>query len=315
MRTRVGIIARIAGATMLFGLTAGALSACSSTSQGAPPSPHPGCTLPTGAGPQVRIANFVPNADVVDVCIRASAGSWGAPLILDGADCANGSGFFTSAATAGFAYGQVSIAFTAPADTVDVKLVAAGTSCSAPALTEADGMKLSAQAVTTLLRVGGAAGVPQKIEALPENSPQNSTGTDLRFVHAMPGTAPLDFGLAPDGVTQLPTVVATNVVANPIAFGETPQSGEMTMFGKAPVTNDGYVPIAQGIFNLVAGVHGTSPEKAVLLYNLLPQNGISETLYAVGLPGSNAYPPAAYMCAESQAPVAGANPLLLNCVK
>ena len=274
---------------------------------------HPGCTLPTGVGPQVRIANFVPNADVVDVCIRAAAGSWGEPLILSGADC-GGSAYFKSAASAGFAYGQVSIAFTAPADTVDVKLVAAGSGCSAAALTETDGMKLNAQAVTTLLRIGGSAGVPQKIEALAENYPPDPTGIDLRFVHAMPGTAPLDFGLAPPGVTQLPTTVATLLLESPIPFGETPAPGERTLLGN-PVRSNGYIRILAGTYAFVAGVHGQSPEQALLLLLFSSQNGASQSLYAVGLPGNNEYPLAGYWCTEVPPPSEGANPLLLNCVR
>ncbi len=43
-----------------------------------------GCQVPGGAGPKVRVANFVPNKDAVDVCIRPTGGSYGEPILLNG---------------------------------------------------------------------------------------------------------------------------------------------------------------------------------------------------------------------------------------
>lgn len=276
---------------------------------------HGGCTLPSGKGPQVRIANFVPNADVVDVCIRPAGGSWGEPIILNGGTaCATTAFFGSSESTAGFAYGQVSIPFTAPAQTVDVKMVAAGNDCNDAALTQASGLKLSAQAVTTLLRIGGAAGVAETIEALPENYPANTTGVNLRLVHAMPGVGPLDIGLAPPGITQLPTTVASLILQDPIAFGHVAPTGERALTGNL-VTSSGYIPISDGAFYVVAGVHGTSPEKAVILEQLPSLNGAEYSLYAAGLPRDDQHPQQGYFCNEGAMPMLQSNPLLVQCAK
>src|SRR5271166_5635148 len=140
---------------------------------------HSGCTLPGGPGQQIRIANLVPSADVVDVCIRPAGGSWGEPIILNGGTgCPAALG--DAGSGAGFAYSQVSVPFTAPAQHIDVKMVAAGGTCSSPALTEHDGLSLAppaqapnTQPITTIARIGGN-GVPQKIVALPEYDSTNS---------------------------------------------------------------------------------------------------------------------------------------------
>lgn len=275
---------------------------------------HSGCSLPSGSGPQVRIANFVPDKSVVDVCIRPAGGSWGEPLILNGGTDCGSKKYFGSAGAAGFAYSQVSIPFTAPAATIDVKMIAAGESCSGTALASANGLKLSTKAVTTILRIGGGS-VAEKIEALPENDTPNATGTNVRFVHAMPGVGPLDIGLAPVGVTSLPTTVDTALLTQPLSFGHAPPGGEQTFLG-APTTDNGYAPILQGAFTIVAGLQGTSPEKAVLLLPLKAMNGSQFSLYAAGVPRDNTYPQRGYFCNEANpppAPASGTNPLLVAC--
>src|ERR1035441_6093160 len=132
-----------------------------------------GCTLSSGSGPQVRIANLVPSADVVDVCIRPAGGSWGEPIILNGGTDCQASSFFNAdgGANTGFAYTNISVAFAAPAAKIDVRMIAAGGTCSSPALTEGDGLTLATNTstvVTTLARVGGN-GVKPEIVALPED--------------------------------------------------------------------------------------------------------------------------------------------------
>lgn len=317
--------ARIGAAGLLaLGLTLLAVAACQLIAGTENRTSNPevsGCALPSGAGPQVRVANFVPDSSVVDVCIRPSGGSWGEPLILNGGtDCGDKNKYFGLSAPTGysgppgFAYSQVSIPFGAPSDKVDVKMVPAGDSCSASTdAVEADGLKLSTKAVTTLLRIGGN-GVAQKIEALPENDTPNQTGVNLRFVHVMPGEGPLDVGLAPNGVQALPTTLATPFLTAPLSFGQVPPAGEMTVLG--PITDDGYMPILQGSFPVVAAVNGSNPETAVLFYDVMPQNGSEYSLYMAGVPRNNSYPQRGFACNEANpppAPTSGTNPLLVAC--
>jgi hypothetical protein len=320
-----------AAALALLGSSLLALAACQlvagTESREANPFPT-ACTFPNVKGaPQVRFADFVPTADVVDVCIRSAGGSWGEPIILGGGyDCTNSKkGYFGSSGlptskpatpnAAGIDYSQVTVPFSAPGPAVDVKVVVAGQNCNAPALTETDGLKLNTKAVTTLLRIGGApgSGVPQKIEALGEVVTANPTGIDLRFAHVMPGVGQLDVGLGPSGVQALPTTVETPLLMAPLSFGQVPPAGENTFEGK-PVTDDGYMEVLQGTFNIVAGVHGTTPEKAVLLEYLTPQNGSQYTLYMAGVPRNNTFPQRGFLCDEVTPPPSGQNPLLANCV-
>ena len=156
-----------------------------------------GCSLPTGDGPQVRFANLAPNADALDVCIRASGASWGEPLILNG-----GSGCGTSFPSKGFTFSQITVPFNAPAETVDVKTVIGGGTCNAAAVAELDAVKLQAppqctasQCVTTLIALGGAAGQPKKLVALPESGSATSGSAEaLRVVNALPGVSAIDVG-------------------------------------------------------------------------------------------------------------------------
>jgi hypothetical protein len=318
-RVRVGAVGLFALGATLLAVAACQLIAGTETRTLNPE--HGGCSLPSGTGPQVRIANFVPDTSVVDVCIRPAGGSWGEPLILNG-----GTGcpaqFGQSAppdysGPPGFAYTQVSIPFTAPAETVDVKMVTAGDSCEASALTEADHVKLApaGQAVTTLLRIGGADGIAQKIEALPENYPTNLTNTYLRLVHAMPGVGPIDFGLAQPTATQLPTTLAQVQVPN-IPFGQTAAPGAMSL-ASTPVTSAGYIPIIAGMFPIAVGVHGSgNPEKAIIFLSLMNLNGAEYSFYAAGLNRNNAYPEQGYFCNENPgAPTMPNNGLLVQCQK
>lgn len=311
-RVRIKAIAFVGLGATLLALAACQLIAGTETREANPE--HSGCSLPSGSGSLVRIANFVPDKSVVDVCIRPAGGSWGEPIILNGGTDCGSKKYFGSPSTAGFAYSQVSVPFTAPAATVDVKMIAAGDSCSGTALASANGLKLSTKAVTTILRIGGA-GVAEKIEALPENDVSNTTGTNVRFVHAMPGVGPLDIGLAPVGVTSLPTTVATALLTQPLSFGHAPPGGEKTFLG-APTTDNGYAPILQGAFTVVAGLQGTSPEKAVLLLNLTAMNGSQYSLYAAGVARNNSYPQRGFFCNEANpppTPAPGTNPLLVAC--
>jgi hypothetical protein len=289
------------------------------------------CALPSGKGlPQVRFANFVPTADVVDICIKpSSSGSWGEPLILSGGTKCPSQ--FSSSKTEppgysgppGFSYGQVTVPFSAPGSVVDVRIVAAGSSCSNNVLTELDGAKLDAHAITTLLRIGGGGKVPEKLEAKPENYPPNLSNTYIRFVNVLPGSTPLDFGLAPSGTLQLPTTVATQILPTPsgagvgVAFGDTAPVGFRALTGNL-VTSAGYIPIIAGTFPLAVGVNGESPEKAIMFLLTTEMNGSSFSFYAAGvLPRNNNYPEQGFFCDESSSPpptVTG-NPLLVQCTK
>ncbi len=305
-RVRIGAVALLASFAALMALAACQLIAGTGTRELNPE--HAGCALPTGSGPSVRIANLVPTADVVDVCIRPAGGSWGEPIVLSGGTDCGSSKYFGSAAAAGFAYKQLSVPFSAPAATIDVKMVPAGRACSATGLTEGDGLKLEAGAVTTIARIGGN-GVRESIVALPENDKPNPDATAIRFVHAMPGVGPLDLGATT--ATALPTTVDNPLVLKPIAYGTAPPAGTPTIV--SPIGSNGYFGIPTGMYNIVAGVHGATPEKALFLQVIQYGAGATYSLYGIGVAKSNKYPQQALLCPEGSPPQAASNPLLLSC--
>jgi hypothetical protein len=248
-----------------------------------------GCALPSGTGPQVRVANFVPNADSVDVCIRVSGTSWGEPIILNGG---TGCGKYFTGASPGFTYSEVSVPFTAPASRVDVKMIAGGGNCNAPALTEGDGLTLATNAITTLVRIGGN-GTAQQILALPEldGSPM-ADGGRYRVVHAMPGLGPVDFGDADQ--THLPATITGLFAQDPIAYGHTATKGTPGLGG--PVEDNGYVVVLDAEFNLALGVHGAG--NALVLEPSVEVGNDHSSFYLSGITGSDAYPPQGFICPE-----------------
>jgi hypothetical protein len=273
-----------------------------------------GCSLPSGPGPRVRVANLAPTGDLVDVCLRlAGAPSWGRPVLLDGGttDAGLQPGCATSAylGAPGFAYGQVSVAFSAPATTVDVKMIPGGTTCDSPALGEGDGLTLATSAVTTLALIG-AAGVAETVVALPESDSANPTDLRVRFVHAMPGTGPLDFGITAG--KSLPTTVGSSVLDQPIPFGSTAPSGTTTSVPNATLEDNGYFSILAAAFYLGAKVDGGS-DKALLVEPFTQTNAATFSLYAIGVAGDNAHPLRGLVCDEDVNAPPGPSPLLLPC--
>jgi hypothetical protein len=277
-----------------------------------------GCALPSGGGPQVRFANFAPNPDALDLCIRSSGTSWGEPLILNGGtEC---SSLFPAK---GFTYSQISIPFAAPGGTVDVKTVLGGGTCNSPAVGELDGVKLlsapactAATCVTTLIALGGASGQPKKLVALPEyDSNTNNGGEAFRFVDALPGVSEIDVGTVAKpatGTAQLPASLVPPAwnLGNGIPYGGTMKKGQPTFFG-GMAGDGGYMPVIGNVaFNLVVTAHGQTD--GLLLFPALETGSETASLYAVGLAFNDTYPLQGLICTESQN-VPGSNPLLVGC--
>jgi|GEM_PF-517915 len=260
-----------------------------------PPPPDGVCNFPTyitNTGPLVRVANLVPTSDVVDICIRdAGASSWGRPLLFEGGTgCPKALG-----GENGFAYGEVSDKFNAPSAMVDVKLIAGGGACSDPGLTEGDGLSLATDATTTLARIGGAKGVSQQIVALPEENSKDRPDTiRLRFVHAMPGVGPLDFG---DTTTaHLPASITTPLL-DQIPFGQAPTTQKALALGN--VDARGYFDILTAPLNIVAQQHGQTKG---LLLQPISSSAVTYSLFAIGVAGDNLHPLDGLLCNEDVGP-------------
>ncbi len=280
----------------------------------------PGCSLPTsGSSAYVRFANLAPNADALDVCIRATGSSWGEPLILNG-----GSGCGTTFPAKGFTFSQITVPFNAPAETVDVKTVIGGGTCNAAAVAEIDGLKLqapptctAAQCVTTLIALGGAAGQPKKLVALPEHDAPSSAGSEnLRVVDALPGVSAIDVGTVAKPASGTAAALPASLVpptwntSSGIPYGGTMTKGQPTLFG---ATGDGgYIPLIDSVeFNVVVTAHQQTD--GLILFPSYETGNSTATLYAVGLAFDDSYPLQGLLCTESQV-VPGSNPLLVSCL-
>jgi hypothetical protein len=267
----------------------------------------PGCVLPTGSGPQVRVGNLAPTSDLVDVCIRnAGSSDWGRPIILDGGtDCATPAYL----GAVGFAYGQVSVAFSAPSASVDVKVIPGGSTCSAAALGEGDGVTLATSATTTLILIGGN-NVAETVVALPEADAPNNNYVRFRLVHAAAGTGPLDFGEVAQ--PQLPTTLSIPFLSAPIAFGGSVPSGATSSFASATLLDNGYVALLEGTFEIGAATHGDASKKALFVYQTSGK-AATYSMYAIGIEGDNSYPLRALVCAEDATVTNPTNPLVEKC--
>ena len=269
----------------------------------------PGCVLPSAAGfPQVRIANFVPTSDVVDVCLRpAGASSWGRPVLLNGGiDSADAQSCKTVLGAAGFAYNQVSAPFSAPSGSVDVKFIAGGSTCTADAIAEGDGLTLATNAVTTLIEEGGN-GMPTAVIALPEADNTDQTASVYRFVHVAPGTGPLDFGIMATG--SLPTTLSTPLLSGPISYGQTIPAGTTTSFPDAKIEDNGYLGLPGLPLNMGAALDGDT--KGVLIFHTSAKTGGRYSFYVEGVTNDNLHPLRARVCDELSP---GPNQLLSSCV-
>ncbi|HEX3343537.1 MAG TPA: hypothetical protein VHS09_03145 [Polyangiaceae bacterium] len=276
---------------------------------------NPGCVLPSASGgPLVRVANLVPTSDLVDVCIRtAGSADWGRPILLDGGtDCADAG----ELGAAGFAYGNVSVTFTAPSATVDVKMIAGGSTCGAGALGEGDGLTLATNAVTTLALLGGN-GVGETVVAMPEADSLATSGQRFRVVHAAPGTGALDMGIA--ATAALPTTLTSEIFSAPIPYGGPIPAGTTSDFAIATLQDDGYLQLFTGAFIVGASLDGDASKKAVFVYQFLSGTA-TYSMYVIGIPGNDQYPLRALVCQEDVKPDGtptnpGKTPFTINCVQ
>jgi hypothetical protein len=210
----------------------------------------------------------------------AGTQTWGKTLLLEGG----------TACQAGFDYPQVSVAFAAPASTIDVKLVPTGSRCDAGALTEGDGLALATGVVTTLVRIGGA-GTPEQILALPEDAPQTS-GSFVRFVHAAPGLGSLDFGTTIN--TTLPASLTQSLFAAPVAFGAVSPAGNATCCNLT-VDDHGYLHLPAVEVRFAAA---TTPTGSALWVWTCSGRAATFSVYTIGVQGDATHPIEAVACNE-----------------
>jgi Domain of unknown function (DUF4397) len=179
-----------------------ALAAC----DGDPAEP----VLPDAAPPTsstVRVAHFAPDAPAVDFCFVPQSGPVIGPVLA-------GAGL-----VGGVSFGKLTPYLPVAAEVYSVRVIAAGTACSAPVFeypnvaVPAGGFAVTAAAVGFLDPARGPG--LDLVFWIDDNAPAPAGAVRLRTLHAAPGTPDIDLGVLAAGATVLGAV---DVVGDNVTF-------------------------------------------------------------------------------------------------
>jgi hypothetical protein len=265
--------------------------------------------MPSLGNGRIRIANLAVTPGNVDFCVKiSSSSSWGDPIMANSGKDA----FFQ----AGLTYPQVTVPFSAPVGTIDVRFVPIGQLCSAKPLSEGDGIVVGdamvsgdsgasvAAPVVTILRYGGNTGsdtgIPEAVVGLPEElnggeaACQANVCPRFRVVNAAATTDSINFGSSSAKV--LPATVSGVLSNAPIAPGQaTPQqpaSPPLTAadasgyFGGIDSGQAGQSGMTLGIVMYPGGTPSTNAV-AIFSPSSVPD---TQTLYFIGDPSNDVHP-------------------------
>jgi hypothetical protein len=223
---------------------------------------------------RVRVAHLSPDAPPVDFCLApAGTQAFAGPVLGAAGD------------PLGIAYGNLTRYFDVDAIRYDVRLVAAGAAdCNRALLPDVTDLPaLPAGASATIAATGkldhDGTGEPFAVRALVDDATVAAGQAKLRFVHASPGTPPVDVGLGGG-------VLFTPVFPN-IAYGGVLASG------------NGYIstPPITGA-EISARVTGTLSDVLSITPASLPAGTIA-TAFAIGQVGNAAAPLSVLLCLDS----------------
>ena len=226
----------------------------------------------------VRVAHLSPDAPNVDFCVAPhGTGKFVGPILA------------TNGHLTGLPYAHVTKYFDLDAARYDVRLVAPGLAdCTQslgglpdftdlPALPPDTSATIAAEGV-----VAFGSATPFALHAYVDDTDVPGGQAKLRFVHASPGTPPVDVGLG-GGALFVP-------VFSDVAYGATAAAA------------NGYVTTAplDGA-EVSARPHGTLADALSIKPTALPAGAIATT-YAIGLPGSTTTPLRVLLCVDNAAP-------------
>lgn len=239
-------------------------------------------TLPAGSGPRVRLVNAGTKGAAADFCLRASGTSdWGTSVFVDGGP----------SCLYGMSYAQATVPFSAPAAKFDVKAIAAGALCDAPATSELDGVAATvAGPVVTLIRYGGGHD-REAIVALPEEATGNTElALRIRTVNALGSGESIFLGFASS--PTLPATVDSPILRTAIRPGA---AEPMTSTPIGPIDASGYLQLVPSSFNF--GVQLAGNPNAIFTFATQGQD--TETAIAVGDSTDPAHLPQGLVCDEA----------------
>lgn len=239
---------------------------------GCEPVVDPGSGSPETA--RVRVAHLSPDAPAVDFCIApAGTGAFIGPVLGGAGD------------PLGISYGNVTRYLDVPADQYDVRIVAPGAAdCGRALLPDVTGLpSLPPGASATLAATGkldhDGTGEPFALRPYIDDAAVPAGQAKLRFIHASPGTPPVDVGT---GGGALFTPVFPNIA-----------------YGDALARDNGYIttPPLEGI-EISARVSGTASDVLSITPASLPAGAIA-TAFAIGQVGNAAAPLGVLLCLDS----------------
>ena len=277
-----------------LGLAALSLSACQIVAgvEDRPVDPiKGGCALPTAGNASIRFTNLVPNEAHVDICVRQSGEDFGRPVLRGGG----------SACPNGFAYAEQSARFAVPSGKIDVKVIPAGGTCSAPALSSIQGVVVAKGSITTLVRMGNEKS-GESLRAYPETTaPPTSGKQKLRLINASPGSEPFDVAIASS--PRLPADMQTPVLLAPLTYGASTTGQSKASF---PVTADGYLEFPNTQINIGAAPTGA---KRATVVTILPGAEGTRSVYLMGDHTKPYFPVRGLDCVDNE----NSSPLLTRC--
>ena len=232
-------------------------------------------TPPSSA--RMRVAHLSPDAPAVDFCIAPAGTTAFIGPVLAGAG-----------APLGLSYSNVTRYLDVPADQYDVRLVAPGAAdCSRPLVADVTGLPaLPPGASATLAATGkldhDGTGEAFAVRAYIDDATVPAGQAKLRFVHASPGTPPVDVGL---GGGALFTPVFPNIA-----------------YGTTLARDNGYIttPPIEGA-ELSARATGTATDVLSITPASLPAGAIA-TAFAIGQVGNAAAPLGVLLCLDNNQP-------------
>jgi len=237
-----------------------------------------GCGDDTKETINLRVAHLSPDAPAVDLCVKLGSGSFTGPVL-------KGLGV-----TAGLAYSQVTKYLTLDAGQYTARLVApnaADCNTSLAGLPDYVLPSLSGGTYATAAAVGLVGGTPAfTVKPFVDDYTAPAGQGAIRFVHASPGTPPVDVGLLA-GTTF--TAIFTDVAFSNFDSGTGIDANGY--YGAAPLTN----------VTVAARATGTTAN-ALVVPGVSLAAGQTATAFAIGIIGNATTPLKALVCGDNAAP-------------
>jgi hypothetical protein len=250
------------------------------------PVPPEGCApfVVTDNDPQLRIANLAPGGAPIDACVTPSGTPYFRPILRDrGA---------SGACRSGVAYPTVTARLPAPSSAVDVKLIAAGGTCDAPALAELTEVPTTQGASVTVVLYTDAMGQLQATSRADDRLTVTSGDTYLRFGDFQVGSSALTVGAVTGD--RLPQTLGDTILDD-IPFGAFTPGGAPSLAG--PVDANGFLDTTSVAIALGVAEHGSADARFVVD---VPLAAGTLSVFAIGSTTDATHPPRGLLCQDDQ---------------